>query len=652
MPPEHRRPAETRRAALALLAVVFLVVAIYVIFRLGSQGQILGSVLVLDVEIGGMSAPIAADTLSDLEERLANLPATVTVEGSPTDILPVQTGFDLDETAIVTEAMEIGRSPNPVSNLFWWMSHLFSSEVVAPQAALDPKALEEVLDGLDETVIGEPPFEGSVSLQDGEVVAEYPRPGRRIDRREADRRLVAGFLTLEGAPVDLPVNQEQPTLAPADVDAAVAEAELMLSSPVVLSAENGTSLTFDVDDLQTAFVATIIDEPPAIDLGFDVEVVETRLAEVRPDFELPPVDAHFEIDGYEVVIVPGRNGTLLDAEETADVLADAARTTTRQAELPLQEGAEPETTTDDLEALGIRHLVSQFTTYYDCCAPRVTNIHLIADKVDGVIMTPGQTFSLNDYVGRRTAEEGYLEAGTIVAGEIVDTVGGGVSQFATTFYNAVFWGGYEDLEHDPHSFYFSRYPEGIEATISWPLPDLVFRNDDESGILIRTTYTDTSITVQFYGDNEGRILVGEQSGGDMGVGVVAEGDPGAKEVRGDRSDRYDFRDPPEPLYRPNPDLDVDESDTVQEADEGWSVLVTRTITINGEVVTQEWPVRYLPQQEIIEVHPCKVPGTDQTCPTTTTATTTTTPTTTTGTTPPTTPPTTQPPPTAPPTTGG
>ncbi|HEX2154564.1 MAG TPA: VanW family protein [Acidimicrobiia bacterium] len=621
------------------LGVLLLVAAIYGIVRWGGQGRVLGSVTVLDVELGGMTREGATEALGELEERLASMPAVVVVEGVEADILPTQTGFELHEASIVDEAMQVGRSDNPVSDFFWWIGHLAGSTPVPPRGTVDSQAVDQVLDGLDTEIIGEPPFQGGVELVDREPVARYPRSGRRIDRAAAEPALLDSFLALGRRPVELVVREERPQLTDADVDAAVAEAQLMLSAPVVLAAEDGTTLTFTVAELQDAFVAVTHDDPAGIELGFDVDVIEARLDEVRPEFESAPVDARFEISGYEVSILEGRNGTLLDAEQTAEVLAGASRTSSRQAELPLEEGAEPETTTEDLEALDIRHLVSQFTTYHDCCAPRVTNIHLIADEVDGAIVPPGATFSLNEHVGRRTEDEGYLPDGTIIGGEIVDTVGGGVSQFATTFYNAVFWGGYEDIDHKPHSFYFDRYPEGIEATISWPLPDVVFRNNDDSGILIKTEYTDTSITVKFYGNNEGRILAGEQSGGQMGVGVVAEGGPGAKEVRGDRSERFDFREPPEPLYRPAEDLEVNESRTIQRPREGWSLTVTRTITVDGEETTEEWPVRYLAQQEIIEVHPCKVPDSGEACPTTTTTTTaptTTVPESTTSTAPPTT----------------
>jgi hypothetical protein len=275
-----------------------------------------------------------------------------------------------------------------------------------------------------------------------------------------------------------------------------------------------------------------------------------------------------------------------------------------------------------MEGLNVKHLVSQFTTYHDCCAPRVTNIQRIADAVDGVLVLPGQTFSLNDHVGERTIEKGYVDAGSIVAGEIVDTIGGGTSQFTTTMYNAVYWGGYQDVEHQPHSYYFSRYPEGVEATLFWRSIDLKFKNNREHAILVDTRYTDTSITVRFFGFNDGRTLVGEQSGGETHIRVAAEGGPEALHVKGETSERTNFTDPGEPVYRPNPELGVDDQDQTQTEAQGWSVTVTRTILRGGteQVEQQTWNVRYSPQFAVYEVHPCKVPGTSVACPTTTTTT--------------------------------
>jgi hypothetical protein len=267
--------------------------------------------------------------------------------------------------------------------------------------------------------------------------------------------------------------------------------------------------------------------------------------------------------------------------------------------------------TPDADGDGFLHLVSQYTTYHPCCQARVTNIQLFADLMDGEVVPPNGRFSLNRHVGERTEAKGFLRAGTLVGGELINTVGGGVSQFATTFYNAVFWGGYQDIFHQPHSRYFSRYPEGVEATLDWPSLDVIFRNDSSSNVLIRASYTKTSLTVKLFGDNDGRVVVGEWKNGRPHLEVIAEGGDQARVVTAEVSSRQDPVAPPAPLYRSNPDLSPGEEKYLQPSLGGWTVKVTRTVTQGGNLNTQWWVVRYSPLRAIIEVHPCVIV---QSCP--------------------------------------
>jgi len=131
----------------------------------------------------------------------------------------------------------------------------------------------------------------------------------------------------------------------------------------------------------------------------------------------------------------------------------------------------------------------------------VTNIQLIGDAVNGSVVQPGQIFSVNETVGQRTVEKGYVAAGAIIGGVVYCcdspiNIGGGTSQFATTLYNAVFFAGLEDIAHRPHSLYFSRYPMGREATLGYTSPDVAFRNNTSLPVTIVVEYTETSITVR------------------------------------------------------------------------------------------------------------------------------------------------------------
>jgi vancomycin resistance protein YoaR len=165
----------------------------------------------------------------------------------------------------------------------------------------------------------------------------------------------------------------------------------------------------------------------------------------------------------------------------------------------------------DASVRSVNALLGTFTTPYACCQPRVTNIRLIARTVDGTLIAPGESFSLNDVVGRRTKAKGYVEAPFILDGELSSDVGGGVSQFATTTFNAAFFAGLRLDRHQPHSFYISRYPAGREATVNYPSIDLRWTNTTSAPILVRASTTATSLTVALYGNADGRTVLAVSS---------------------------------------------------------------------------------------------------------------------------------------------
>ncbi|MGH8915615.1 MAG: VanW family protein [Acidimicrobiia bacterium] len=608
--------------AVALGAALVLLLAAYGLTRFASRGEVMGRVEVSGTQIGGLDEEQALTALVVVEQDYLGRPALFNIEGKVVSLPPPEAGLDIDEQAITDAGLAIGRGGNVVSEFSWWLTHIFSTVHIPVRGSIDHAAVEEIFDMWDTEVIALPASPGGVALEDGQPVPVYPKVGTGVDRPAAAVVVEAALLALEPHRSTIPTITVVPKLTDADVDRAVAQAETMLSGPIQLSHED-TVAVFTVEQLTRAFRSeTLIEDEARIVHSFDTETIDAYLDEIRDQVEAEPVDAQFDIEGDGISIVPGLSGTRIDAVETAVRLADAGRTLERVGQLPLVEGAEPETTTEYLEGLNIQHLVSQFTTYHDCCQDRVVNIHTISDAVDGTILLSGETFSLNDHVGERTADKGYLPAGTIVAGELEDTVGGGVSQFTTTLYNAVFWGGYEDIEHKPHSYYYSRYPEGVEATLNWRNPDLKFRNNTDNGILIDTRYTDTSITIRIFGSNDGRTLKGEQSGGESRVWADVEGGPNALHVKNSVSDRYALTDPPAPRYEPNPELAVDEQNQTQTEAGGWSATVTRLILLGGDpdqvVEEQEWVVRYAPRFAVFEVHPCQVPETSVACPTTTT----------------------------------
>jgi vancomycin resistance protein YoaR len=200
-----------------------------------------------------------------------------------------------------------------------------------------------------------------------------------------------------------------------------------------------------------------------------------------------------------------------------------------------------------------------------------------------VLVRPGETFSVNAHVGPRTARRGFFEAPTIVHGDFEDTVGGGVSQFATTLFNALLRGGYEMVQRQPHTYYFRRYPLGHEATISYPEPDLIFKNDTKSGLLIRTEYSSTTIRVKIFGDNEGR------------------------KIKREVSKPFDFTDP-KISFEPDPGMSPLEEKIVERGEKGFSVQTSRTVVFaDGTEKTERRRVIYRSREQVLRIHPCRIP---------------------------------------------
>jgi vancomycin resistance protein YoaR len=613
----------------ALATLLLLVVAVFGVDRALHYGKVLHNVHAASVDLSGADEAAAQLRLLSYEDSLASVRAVLEVGETTQRLDPDAVGFALARSDMASQALAAGRTGSVVDQFGWWLRHLVVEEQIPLEGTLDSQALSDVFDYWDESAFSDHAFNGAVEIEDGKAFARYPHDGVGIDRVAASELILDAMLDPTHPTVILPETNLVPELTDADVDAAVAEAQGMIGAPITLSRTNpDLSVVFASEQLASALTSRVVHDSPAhIQLSFDPDVVAEILAPESASLGVAPEDASFEIaeDGT-VQIIPSHPGEIVDPTATTSALLIASQTQDRTGILPYENDAQPEFTTEDAEALDIKHLVSQFTTYHHCCQNRVTNIHLIADIIDGAIVLPGEEFSVNAYVGERDTARGFLPDHTIIEGEMVDTIGGGVSQFATTFYNAVFYGGYEDITHKPHSYYFTRYPEGHEATISWPAPNLIFRNDSDAAILIKTSYTDTSLTVSFYGDNGGRTVVGEQKDGKTYATVTSEGDDTARKVTASVSGRFDQTDPPTE-YTPNPELAPDEEIVDQKGRIGWSVIVTRDIEYpDGDVDTQKWTVRYRPEPQKVQVNPCMIPPEDGSepipCPTTTTTTTT------------------------------
>ena len=586
----------SRRLRLLLIAipaaVVLLPVTAFALNQAVTAGEVVKGVSVLGIDLGGLGEVDAIAELRAYENEL-HKPARFLINSTDVSVLPAGIGVELDEQVLVDQAMKQHRAGGFFSRMFAWLGG--RDEVAVPASiTVDDDALHAVFDAWEVEALDDPPFQGGIRVEDGVAVPEHPREGEGIDRESASDLVGVSVRRTERTVVTLPTRILVPELTNEDIDEAVVLANRIIGSPVTLtSVDPLVEIVFEPEDLVLAFRAEVSQNSPAsIHLDLSKDVIASMVLPLRPAVEQPPRDAEFafdeESDAY--MILPSRSQTLLDVDLVHQTVYDASLTPAGVAIFPFAEGEPAAFTTEDAEAMGPILRVSDFTTKHSCCAGRVKNIHLMADAVDGAIVGPGEEFSLNGYVGQRTREKGYVLGGMLEGGKLIEAVGGGVSQFATTIYNAVFYGCYEDVEHKPHSIYFRRYPEVNEATVSWPTPQLIFRNDSDAVLIIRTEYTGTSITVIFYGNT------------------------GGKTCERELGRRHSYTNPATEFVKDPtviPGTEVIESNGAQ----GWSNSVKRIITYpDGTVEEQDFTWRYRSSPKIIRIHPCDAEESEVVCP--------------------------------------
>ena len=339
-----------------------------------------------------------------------------------------------------------------------------------------------------------PPSEAAVTVDAGGVRVREGRAGYEVDSSALRTRLES-----------LPSRVRAPAIRVVP-DVTTAEAEATAERVERLTGLRRTILIGSVATvLEPQMLRTLIRVHPSgggLSLAFDA----AGLARLLPA-SVAARDATFRFSGSDVELVPAVQGRILDVAATALRLAESDNPRVEAAVTLV----DPDVTTAELRELGIRDLVSEFTTYYPPGQPRVVNIRRAAAAIDGTVLPPGGTFSMNEALGERTIAKGYVAAPQISGSSFVDSVGGGISQVATMLYNGAFFAGLELIEHQPHTLYIDRYPLGREATISWGGPELIFRNDWPASLVIKLATTETSITVRFFSSRLGRRVETETS---------------------------------------------------------------------------------------------------------------------------------------------
>lgn len=597
----HRNLFKQILAALFGGFVLFL--AIIIIWMIGYQlayaGRIFPGVSVAGVDLSGFSPNDAALKLS----QTLSYPITGKILFRDADRVwvasPAEMGMVFDPTASATAAYAHGRKGGIFTALAGQISAGGLGSDVPPVVIFDQRVaytyLQNIAAQVDQSVV-----EANLRVEGTNVVSGPGRLGRSLNLDASLIYLGAQLQSFRDGEVPLVIQETAPKLL--DVSSQAEAARRILSQPLTITLPNYRQgdpgpWNFDIPVLANMLAVNVVENggKAEMQVGLDPAALRLSLNELKTYVDRQPTNARFIFNDKTGQIEPieaSSVGRLMDVEASIVAINDALLRGEHSVVLTVGEQQPAVTDTANGADLGITQLIVEQTTYfYGSSPPRVQNITVAAERFHGVLVAPGETFSMGSVLDDISLDNGFAEALIIYGGRTIKGVGGGVCQVSTTLFRTVFFAGFPVVERYSHAYRVSYYEKtvsgaidpdlaGLDATVYFPLVDFKFQNDTPYWLLMVTYVNASSITWKFYSTSDGRSVEWETTGL---TNVVPA---------------------PAPLFEENPELKAEQIKQVDYAAQGADVTVSRTVWRGGQVYfSDQYRTLYQPWQAICQYGP-------------------------------------------------
>ena len=507
---------------------------------------------------------------------------------------PDDLGFSYDPVEVAKAAFDIGRGKGTMVNLGEQLKARNQGIDITPSIVYNQAKAYNVIQGLAaQTNI--PLVEPNISLDNTTVNVITGQAGRTVDVQATLRNIEPFLLLQQSGNVPMVIKEQTPLSVNVEDTAQLAETILSQAFTVNPADDTAGQGPWTIEPEALASLLTIeqksIEGNRTYTLTLNRPALVAYISSIAPALQNDPVNARmmFNDDTRQLELIANAvAGGSVDIEKSVDSILEKLQNGEHQAILVMQMVEPAVKDTSTAAELGITELVAETTSYYyGSAAARIQNIRAAAANFHGVMVGPGEVFSMAEYLTDISLDNGYAEAPIIVGDQTVDGIGGGICQVSTTVFRNAFYGGFPIVERHPHAYRVGYYEQqsngwvdnslaGLDATVYVPLVDFKFRNDTPYWLLMETYPTDTSLTWKFYSTSDGR------------------------EVDWWTTGITDVVTPPDPIYREDPDLP---SGTIKQVDwpvNGATVEVYRTVTVNGTVTLQDtirtnyvaWPAGY------------------------------------------------------------
>ncbi|MGI9157900.1 MAG: VanW family protein [Marmoricola sp.] len=462
------------RVVLWLLAVLGVLLAgSYAALCVLAGDKVPPGTTVSGVDIGGLHQAAAETRLRRELGPRSRQAITVTGGGLSTEVDPARAGLRVDVPGSVLDA---GGGQRITPSHLW--HYVTGGEEVDARLDVDGSRLEDTVTGLAERV-DKQPVDGTLGFAGGRPVVTAAVDGRRLVRAGARDALARAFPGSTSAA--LPVT----TLRPKVTDAAVHHALVSYARP---AASGPVDLVLDGHAVQATplrFAGAISFKKHGKELvpSLDVHDLLTALGPVLTTVAGAPQPARIVVEHGKPVIRPAKAGVSFDPKDLRrKFLATVVKPREQRRAIIRAVPAQPSFSTADARRLGVTEKVSSFRTRFAHADYRNTNLSRGAELVDGTLLKPGDTFSLNKTIGRPTVHNGFTPGYVISDGILEPDIG--LGRLATTIYNAAFFAGLDDVQHAVHTVYDHGLPMGRQVSLAYGKDDLRLRNDSPYGVLV------------------------------------------------------------------------------------------------------------------------------------------------------------------------
>jgi len=576
-----------------------IILAFGIAIQIKNANHIIPGVSIGGVDLSELTPQEAAQKLQQ-QITYADQGRILLRDGEKTYLLtPVQLGLFFDPETTTTQAMKIGRDGGISKRInAQWNSWRYGRSI-APVFVFDKRVAVAQLNQLANQ-INVPVIEADLTVSGVDVVVHSGQIGRHVNIDATIEKIAALLPNLQDGIIDLVIEETPPYIIDAQEQAEFAKQ--ILSQSLKLTAENVSSSPweFTPDVLATMLrIERIQDNSGSkFQIGLNTDYLQNFLFRLSREVSVSPKDARyiFNDDNRELEVIENAViGRTLNVDATInEIQKKILEEGNHEVALVFDEN-KPKLT-DDLKGadVGVTELIhSEYSYFYGSSADRVKNITVAASKFHGIMIAPGETFSMADALGDISLDNGYAEALIIAGGQTITGVGGGVCQVSTTLFRTVFFAGFPIVERYSHAYRVSYYERiaggaidsrlaGLDATVYVPVVDFKFTNDSPYWILMETYVNPTYSSIQwkFYSTSDGRSVDWTTTGP---VNTV---------------------DAPDPKYVENPDLKEGEMKQIDWAAQGADVTVNRTVSRDGSTVFQDtFYTHYQPWQAVYEYGP-------------------------------------------------